>query len=91
MILYISKQRKAFTKGYTPNWSNEIFQIYKIKYTNPTTYLIKDENNVEIQGGFYEHKLQKVKSPDVYLVENIIRRKVNMDFEIRFIVIFIFF
>jgi hypothetical protein len=73
----ISKQREAFTKGYTPNWSNEIFQIYKIKYTNPTTYLIKDENNVEIQGGFYEHELQKVKYPDVYLVEKILRRKGN--------------
>lgn len=73
----ISKQREAFTKGYTPNWSNEIFKIYKIKYTNPTTYLIKDENNVEIQGGFYEHELQKVKYPDVYLVEKILRRKGN--------------
>lgn len=73
----ISKQREAFTKGYTPNWSNEIFQIKQVKTTNPRTYILQDENNSEIQGGFYEAELQKVKHPDVYLVEKIIRRKGN--------------
>lgn len=73
----ISKQREAFTKGYTPNWSNEIFHITKIKMTNPTTYLIEDENQSKIYGGFYGEELQKVKHPDVYLVEKILRRKGN--------------
>jgi len=72
----ISKQREAFTKGYTPNWSNEIFLIKKVNFTNPTTYILQDENNSEIRGGFYEEELQKVKHPDVYLVEKIIRRKI---------------
>ena len=27
----ISKYREAFSKGYTPNWSNEIFRIKKLR------------------------------------------------------------
>ena len=35
----ISKyKRKTFDKGYTPNWTEEVFIIDKIKYTNPITY-----------------------------------------------------
>jgi hypothetical protein len=40
----ISKHREVFDKGYTPNCSNEIFLIRKVKLTNPTTYLLKDMN-----------------------------------------------
>lgn len=73
----ISKYREAFSKGYTPNWSNEIFQIRKIHRSNPRTYLLKDQEGDQIQGGFYEHELQKVKYPDIYLVEKIMRKKGN--------------
>ncbi|KAL9973401.1 hypothetical protein ACROYT_G019857 [Oculina patagonica] len=49
----ISKyKRKVFDKGYTPNWSEEIFIVDKIQYTNPITYKLKDLNNEEIQGLF---------------------------------------
>lgn len=73
----ISKYREAFQKGYTPNWSNEVFQIKKVKLTNPRVYLLKDEQNEDIQGGFYEDELQKVKYPDVYLVEKVLKRKAD--------------
>lgn len=71
----ISKYREAFSKGYTPNWSNEIFQIREIKLTNPRVYLLKDEKHSEIKGGFYEEELQKVKHPNVHLIEKILRRR----------------
>lgn len=73
----ISKYRHAFSKGYTPNWSNEVFKIRKVNLTYPTTYLIQDDKGDPIQGGFYEYELQKAKHPDVYLVEKILRRKGN--------------
>jgi hypothetical protein len=69
----ISKHREVFDKGYTPNWSNEIFLIRKVKLTNP--YLLKDMNGKDILGGFYEMELQKVKHPDVYLVEKVLKKK----------------
>lgn len=71
----ISKYRELFSKGYTPNWSNEIFSIKKINFTNPTTYILEDQQKNEIQGGFYREELQKVKHQDVYLVEKILRRR----------------
>lgn len=73
----ISKYRNAFSKGYTPNWSNEIFRIRKVNFTNPSTYLLEDKENKHIEGAFYTEELQKVKHPDVFLVEKVIRRKGN--------------
>lgn len=74
----ISKFREAFSKSYTPNWSNEIFKIIDIKLTNPRVYLLKDDRGGDIQGGFYDEELQLVKHPNVYLVEKILRKKDNM-------------
>lgn len=73
----ISKHREIFTRGYTPNWSNEIFTIVKVQNTNPVTYLLKDLDGEEIRGGFYAAELQRVKHPDVYMVDKILRRKGN--------------
>ena len=51
----ISKyKRKVFDKGYTPNWTEEIFLVDKIQSANPITYRLKDLNNGDIQGSFYE-------------------------------------
>ena len=38
----ISKYKSIFAKGYTPNWSEEIFIIKKIKNSVPWTYVISD-------------------------------------------------
>lgn len=73
----ISKIKGVFDKGYTPNWSTEIFTIEKVQITNPVTYKLKDAEGVPIEGGFYEQELQKTTHPDIYLVENILRRKGN--------------
>ena len=55
----ISKYKNIFTKGYIPNWSEEIFVIKRIKNTVPWTYVINDLNVKEIIGTFYEKELQK--------------------------------
>ena len=70
----ISKNRKIFDKGYTPNWTTEIFKIYKVRVTNPVTYLLKDYQDQPIHGGFYEFELQKAKHPNTYLVEKVLKR-----------------
>ena len=49
----ISKCKNIFAKGYTPNWSEEIFVIKKIKNTVPRTNVINDINGEEIVGIFY--------------------------------------
>ena len=65
------------TKAYTPNWSQEVFAINKIKNIVPWTYVINDLNGEEITGSFYEKKLQKTeKKKDLeqqkYLKEKVI-------------------
>ena len=70
----ISKyKRKVFDKGCTPNWTEEIFLVDKIQSTNPITYRLKDLNNEEIQGSFYEPELLKAKQ-EVFRIEKVIRR-----------------
>ena len=44
----ISKYKNIFAKGYTPNWSEEVFVVSKIKNTVPWTYAISDLNGKEI-------------------------------------------
>ena len=36
----ISKYKNIFVKGYTPNWSEEVFVIKEVKNTVPWTYVI---------------------------------------------------
>ena len=55
----ISKLKNIFAKGYTPNWSTEIFIVNKINDTVPYTYNLKDLNDEEIIGSFYDRELQK--------------------------------
>jgi len=74
----ISKYKTIFEKSYTPNWSNEIFTVSKIVYSNPITYHLKDCRNEEIKGCFYEEELSSVRHEDeVYLIEKVIKRKNN--------------
>ena len=71
----ISKHKNIFAKGYTPNWSEEIFVIKKNKNTVPWTYVIADLNGGEITGTFYEKELQKIDQEE-FRIEKEIKKKV---------------
>ena len=75
----ISKYKNIFAKGYTPNWSEEIFVIKKVKNTVPWTYVITDLNGEEIMGTFYEKELQKTNQEE-FRIEKVIKRKDNKMF-----------
>ena len=70
----ISKYKRIFAKGYTPNWSEEVFVIKKVKNTVPRTYVVKDLNGEEITGTFYEKELQKTNQEE-FRIEKVIKRK----------------
>ena len=70
----ISKYKNIFAKGYTPNWSEEVFVISKIKNTVPQTYVINDLNGEEITGSFYEKELQKTNQKK-FRIEKVLKRK----------------
>ena len=70
----ISKYKNIFAKGYTQNWSEEVFVVSKIKNTVPSTYVINDVNGEPITGSFYEKELQKT-SQEKFRIENVLKRK----------------
>ena len=72
----ISKFKNAFAKGYTPNWSEEIFVVKKIKNTVPWTYVISDLNKEDIVGSFSEKKLQKTNQKE-FRIQKVIKGKGN--------------
>ena len=49
----ITKYKNTFSKGYTVNWSREIFIIDSELKTNPWNYKNKDLNGEKIIGLFY--------------------------------------
>ena len=70
----ISKYKNIFAKGYTPNWSEEVFVVSKIKNTVPWIYVVSDLNCEEITGSFYEKELQKT-SQEKFRIEKVLKRK----------------
>ena len=70
----ISKQKNIFAKGYTPNWSEGVFVVSKIKNTVPWTYFINDLNGEECIGTFYEKELEKTNQKKIR-IEKVIKRK----------------
>jgi len=64
----IYRWKKDFEKGYTPNWSKEIFTVADVIHTKPITYQIKDLKgdyillpNQTSPSKFYAEELQKSK------------------------------
>ena len=73
----ICKFKHTFEKGYTHNWTTEIFTISQVRNSEPTTYFLKDYQNNPISGSFYEQELSKVKNPTIYLVEKVLKKRGN--------------
>ena len=54
------QNRKIFLRNfYTPNLSEEVFAIKKVKNTVPWTYFINDLKGEEIVGALYKKELQR--------------------------------
>ena len=70
----MSKYKNVLANGYTPNWSEEVFEINKVKNTVPWTYVIIDLNGEEVVGTFYENELQKTNQKE-FRIEKVIKRK----------------
>ena len=57
----ISKYKNIFAKGYTQNWSEEVFVVSKIKNTVPWIYVMSDFKGESITGSFGEKRIAKNK------------------------------
>ena len=66
-------KRPVFDKGYTPNWTEEVFVVDKVMLTKPVTYHIVDLLGEKVEGSFYEKELQKAKQ-QTFRIEKVVRR-----------------
>ena len=72
----ISKMKRTFEKGYLPKFSKEIFTVSQQIPREPPVYKLKDYDQEELSGTFYNEELQKViKEDDVYEVEKILKSR----------------
>ena len=72
----ITRKKGTFDKGFTPNWTEELFTISSVKATNPPTYTIKDQLREPVRGSFYEQELQ-LSVQEIFRIERVIRKKKN--------------
>jgi hypothetical protein len=71
----ISKYKGVFGRGYTPNYSTEIFTVVARDARPLPTYKLEDLKHEKIAGIFYETELQKAILPETYKIEKILRWK----------------
>ena len=72
----ISKAKRLFEKSYLPNFTEEMFTVYKRFARQVPVYKLKDDAGEILDGSFYEPELQKIiKNDDVYRVEKILRKR----------------
>ena len=72
----ISKVKRMFEKSYLPNFTEEMFTVYKRMARQVPVYKLKDDAGEILDGTFYEPELQKIiKNDDVYRVEKILRKR----------------
>lgn len=60
-LVRISKYKHLFDKGYTANWTTELFKVVKVDPGWPVTYKLQDLSGENILGSFYEPELLKSK------------------------------
>ena len=75
--MHISKSKGLFEKGYLPNWSEEIFTVFKRLPRNPPVYKLKEYDGDELEGTFYKQELQHVQTKgedEVYKIEKILKK-----------------
>ena len=64
------RRKGAFEKGFTPNWTEEVFTITAVKATKPPTW----ELGKPVQGSFYEQELQS-SVQELYRMDECSRRE----------------
>ena len=69
-----NRYKNIFAKGYTPNWSEDVFKIKKVKNTVAWTNVINDLNGDQIIGIFFEKGLQKT-NQQKFRIKKVIKKK----------------
>ena len=58
------------------NWTEEIFRITRQLSRTPVVYTVQDLLERPIKGTFYEEELQRVKRPDIFTIEKVLKKRI---------------
>ena len=75
----MSYLRRTFMREYEEKWTDELFLVVKrfIRDGLPI-YKLKDYQDENVEGTFYQYELQQVKEPEIYRIEKVLKtRKVK--------------
>lgn len=64
----MSECKQAFSKGYRPYGTTEVFTIIKVFNTNPVTHQLEVGLNNSILRCFYGKEIAKINFPDAFLI-----------------------
>jgi hypothetical protein len=90
----IEKHKHIFQKGYTPNFTNEIFIIDQVRDKvpyQPITYRIRDREGEIIKGKFYSSDFSRIRKKEtntempLYDIEKILKNRKKDDVEYLFV------
>jgi hypothetical protein len=71
-----TKHRGAFERGYTEQWTREIFVVDEVRSReSPVVYTLKDLAGEAIDGTYYEQELQRVRAPETFVIERVLRSR----------------
>ena len=73
----IDKEKGKFSKGYLPNYTEELFKIKQVKNTVPTHYKIVDLKGEDILGVFYDPNLSKTTLEPNQRISEIIKERIT--------------
>jgi hypothetical protein len=87
----VEKRRHVFRKGYLPTFSDEVFQVKRVRERPaPVTYKLADSNGLQLDGWFYAQELCLVMETErgaaaaagakdpIYEIDHVVRRRVKM-------------
>ena len=75
-LVRISKNKRIFEKGYTAGWTEEVFIVTHQIPRDPPVYRLKDLNNEDLEGVFYDYELQKITlEKEVFIIDKILKKK----------------
>ena len=75
----ITKKKKHFEKGYTSNWTQEIFTVTEVQPTYPYTYKLEDARGEKVTGTFYEPELQLAQPQTTFKIEKVLRKRTTKE------------
>ena len=56
----VAQLKSKFEKESMFKWSREVFEVEKVRLTDPITYIVRDKNKEILSGTFYREELLKI-------------------------------